>query len=553
MSLGKPSFISLLDSPPITSSRLGLTHKSMISRILYSLAAFCFSCNVSSDSRFSFQVDQQISTELEQAAERGMVFTRSQDNTPAGGVTQASKSLYPQVVVPEKKRKVGNGGKESPAQPLAKKRRRSVKSNGDAAPSSNKLKPGRPRINGAANTKDSDAVHVISHNHSDQGPSSPGARPTPTSTPGVATGRTIDDDKENNTIDLAMNKPDQMQGSGNEILEAHDQMRISDGAATRKKKRKISEVVANVDKNGADSNIIGKKPEIFIGTATKVTHKRFGSEDIEVLETNSSAGIGKRKERQEDVSEGETDSADEAPETVTASAGFDKARISALEAARVTARYVLRDYDFLIIDPRWLTDHRQKAGKKHKRREHDQRLRLQAKSAKDSRYDDKPSTEGRRTKASPAKITEADGQTPVEGSKSRGRFPDATEDEDWRPSAKLRTSGKTPLPLLLPEEILAAQPVVHAPTSTFPTFPNSKVDISQKRKFLDLKSKPPKDIKRGGVTIRVLQDNRSILPPKSSQASKTLRESWLSGRRGFKGEIGVPRRKLGGGFIRRRR
>lgn len=194
-------------------------------------------------------------------------------------------------------------------------------------------------------------------------------------------------------------------------------------------------------------------------------------------------------------------------------------------------------------------ERRQKEEKKHKRREHDQRLRLQAKSAKDPQYNDKPSTEDRRTKASSAKNAEADGQTPVGGSKSTGKFPSIISDEGWRPPANSRTSGKTPLPLLLPEEILAAQPVVRAPT---PTLPNSKVAVSQKRKFLDLESKPPKDIKRGGVTIRVLQDNRSILPPKSSQVSQTLRESWLSGRRGFKGEIAVPRRKLGGGFVRRR-
>ena len=259
---------------------------------------------------------------------------------------QASKLLYPQVVVPEKKRKIGNGGKESPAQPVAKKRRRSVNPNGDAAASSNKRKPGRPPRNGAANTRDGGAAHAIDHNESNQEPSSPGARPTSTSTPVVATDRTVDDDQENNSSEVAMNKPIQIQDSGNEILDAHDQVKIGAKFATRKKKRKVSEGIANVDKNGADSKTIGKKAEISIGTATKATHKRFGSEDIEVLETISSSGIEKRKERQEDVSEGGTESGNEAPETVSASAGFDKARISALEAARVTARYVLRDYAF---------------------------------------------------------------------------------------------------------------------------------------------------------------------------------------------------------------
>ena len=136
----------------------------------------------------------------------------------------------------------------------------------------------------------------------------------------------------------------------------------------------------------------------------------------------------------------------------------------------------------------------------------------------------------------------------VEGSESVGKTPKITEEESRKPATTSKLSGKRSLPLLLPEEILAAQPVIPAPK---PPFSNSKVAIRQKRKFLDLESKPPKDIKRGDVTIRVLQDKRSVLPPKSSQFSKSLRESWLTGRRGFKGEIGVPRRKLGGGFVRR--
>lgn len=106
-----------------------------------------------------------------------------------------------------------------------------------------------------------------------------------------------------------------------------------------------------------------------------------------------------------------------------------------------------------------------------------------------------------------------------------------------------------PLPLLLPEEILRAQPAVHAPRLPVS---RSKVALRQKRKFLDTESKPRKDIKRDDVTICFLQDDRSILPPKSSQLSQTLRESWLMGRRGFKGESGVPRRKFSGGFVGRK-
>ena len=184
-----------------------------------------------------------------------------------------------------------------------------------------------------------------------------------------------------------------------------------------------------------------------------------------------------------------------------------------------------------------------------KRREHDQRLRLQANSAKETQYSDEPSTKARRRKGSSAKVTEADTRMPVGGSESVGGAQKIAEEEDGKPATTSKLLGNRALPLLLPDEILAAQPVIPAPRRPFA---NSKVAISQKRKFFDLESKPPKDIKRGDVIIRVLQDKRSALPPKSSELSKSLRESWLNGRRGFKGEIMVPRRKLGGGFVRRR-
>lgn len=139
---------------------------------------------------------------------------------------------------------------------------------------------------------------------------------------------------------------------------------------------------------------------------------------------------------------------------------------------------------------------------------------------------------------------------PVEEPESSGESPQIVKDDNRNPPARTRISRKTPLPLLLPKEILAAKPAVSAPV--FP-FSNSKVAISQKRKFVDLEPKPPKDIKRGNVNVRVLQDNRSVLPPKSSHASKTLRESWLTGRLGVKGKIGVPRQKPSGGFVRNKK
>lgn len=149
---------------------------------------------------------------------------------------------------------------------------------------------------------------------------------------------------------------------------------------------------------------------------------------------------------------------------------------------------------------------------------------MQAKSAKDARPEDKPSGKARGTKESLPKPL-GDSSQSING-------------EGQIPQAKRKPSS---LPLLLPEEILAAEPVVHVPKSPFAS---SKFATSQKRKFLDLEPKPPKDIKRGNVNVRVLQDNQSILPPKSSQASKALIESWLTGR-------GLQRRNPSGGFVRK--
>lgn len=106
---------------------------------------------------------------------------------------------------------------------------------------------------------------------------------------------------------------------------------------------------------------------------------------------------------------------------------------------------------------------------------------------------------------------------------------------------------REPLPRLLPEELLNAEPLARPLTQ--PTgLPVVKSDVVKKRKLLNIDSKPPKDIQKGGFKIRVLPASSSNLPPKSSTESKALRESWLLGQRGPKG--GVERRKMGGGFIR---
>lgn len=320
----------------------------MFSTIQRSSAAFLFPYNAFVESASSLQVDQQLQTELEQAVEQGMVSTRSQDSTPAGGASQPSKPPYPHVVVREIRREADNEGDYSPAQAATKRRRRSAESDGDAAPPSGAGKPGRPRRRAPAESRDVDAIRATDRIESDQKSPTQGSRPNPPQTPKTTTKQAIDDGKEDNAIQVAIKKPIDTLNLCSEVLDGHDQVKLDAEGVRRSRKSKIpkkrtkdSEGVAGVDGDGGGIRSLRKNPESSFATNAKATHKRFGSEDIEVLGTVPSTGVQEQRGSQEDISEDGSESEDEAPETVTASAGFDKARTSALDAAKVVARYIL--------------------------------------------------------------------------------------------------------------------------------------------------------------------------------------------------------------------
>ena len=115
-----------------------------------------------------------------------------------------------------------------------------------------------------------------------------------------------------------------------------------------------------------------------------------------------------------------------------------------------------------------------------------------------------------------------------------------------QPQNQSKSSSKTSLPTYLPASILATSPSP-LPSAQPPTRPTS---ATQKRKFLDPDPKPPKDLKRGNMTIRVLQEEKTLLPPKVSRNGRALREAWLMGRR--QGGV-VPRREARWGteFVRK--
>ena len=187
-----------------------------------------------------------------------------------------------------------------------------------------------------------------------------------------------------------------------------------------------------------------------------------------------------------------------------------------------------------------LIENRQEASKKLKRREHHQKLSLQAKAAKVPRSKDQQSTRAPGKKRSAPETINENGQTSIEKPEPLEQAPQLVDSEGQNPQLKVKISGKAPLPILLPPEMLEAKPITQAPIKPSS---NNKLAISQKRKLHNLEPKPPKDLKRNNAIVRVLPDSWSALPPKSSKASKILRESWLNGR-------GVPRRKSSSSFIR---
>lgn len=236
----------------------------------------------------------------------------------------------------------------------------------------------------------------------------------------------------------------------------------------------------------------------------KSTHKRFDSvepEPFQPLPQDAKQDEVTLSDNPSDIDD------DEAPETVTASSGQAHALTAVLEQAKAAAGL--------------------KRERKLKRQERDVKLKKQAKSAK------------RAHKADLAR----------KSSKPNGAVDEAIDTPTPSANAQAPHKAKQPLPALLPDHILAEEPpirpLIPLPPST------GKIFTPSKKRFLDLKQKPPKDIKKGRVNIRILQEGSGILPPKASRQGKALREAWLMGRRG-KGSL-VERRKMRGqgGFVRR--
>ncbi|MDI1488909.1 MAG: hypothetical protein OHK93_008186 [Ramalina farinacea] len=129
--------------------------------------------------------------------------------------------------------------------------------------------------------------------------------------------------------------------------------------------------------------------------------------------------------------------------------------------------------------------------------------------------------------------------------KSQAKRPRQTQGKD---SGK-KPRSKAPLPALLPDEILNAEP--SAPIVPLPQSRSTAPLKANKKLLLDKIEKPPKDLVRGKTRIRVSADERAILPPKSSGKGKELREKWLMGQRGSKPAMWVSRQTSSKSFVSR--
>ncbi|KAL1649922.1 hypothetical protein SLS58_001298 [Diplodia intermedia] len=248
------------------------------------------------------------------------------------------------------------------------------------------------------------------------------------------------------------------------------------------------------------------------------THIRFGSEDPPVVREPASEPANEQVPSSTDEQE-EEDSDDEAPEAVTASSARTQARAAEEETAKVVER--------------------QEAEAKRKRQDREARLREQAAAAKKRKQEQEPK-EIPADVASSATIQASDPSALLKPSK---------------PAYDLHN-----LPALLPDDLLASAPKVRPATPESEDGPAQadatarKEKVNKHLKFLD--EKPAKDVKKGPVKVRVLEKGNKFLPPKTSTSgSRTVRDTWLQGRKmteGRKGLFGgLERRKLGGGFLRK--
>ncbi|GME37688.1 U3 snoRNA associated [Neofusicoccum parvum] len=260
--------------------------------------------------------------------------------------------------------------------------------------------------------------------------------------------------------------------------------------------------------------------------APENTHIRFGSEDPPTI-PEPPAEPPAQQEIPSSTAEQEEDSDDEAPEAVTATSAREQARAAEEDAAKAIEK--------------------QESEAKRKRQDREARLREQATAAKKRKQEQAPPP------PAPTEIpADVASSTTIQASD-----PSALHKRTTKPAYDLNN-----IPALLPADLLAAAPDVRPATPEPEDAGSAQADAAARKKeklnkhlkFLD--EKPAKDVKKGPVKVRVLEKGNKFLPPKvMSNGSKSVRDTWLQGRKikeTRKGSFGgLERKKVGGGFLRK--
>jgi hypothetical protein len=140
-------------------------------------------------------------------------------------------------------------------------------------------------------------------------------------------------------------------------------------------------------------------------------------------------------------------------------------------------------------------------------------------------------------------------QAPVPNTSVPDTAPDTAGSSTHEESKPAKWSIGDPLPEFLPLEVLAAAPEISsAPVPS--QLQSHQKPVKTKLQIFQSMSKPPKVIRRGSAIFQILEADEGILPPKVSKRGMSVRESWLAGRYGPQGKGFVPRRKMGGSFVR---
>ncbi|KAI4270306.1 MAG: hypothetical protein L6R38_007168 [Xanthoria sp. 2 TBL-2021] len=443
-----------------------------------------------------------------------MVSTRSQDHEPI----QASKASSATEKNPEKRKRIDDIGSITTPNARAKKPKIEGTSRGSkknisstlaavVIPTTNHHAANIPSISSQHNSFGNHGPSERKPHRAEQGQLRPSGRH-----------RRVADEAKNSTISIREDERDtrsQASGSRKESAGIRQSASSTKTASFTPRKAKglhTPELPTDtIPAGGASAFDTSAQPD---NKPPNSRHKRFESEEAtskpfsSYPASPSRSFIDAQRTTQDAVS---VSSDDEAPEVVTKSSGQQEARSVAAKATKATET--------------------QQAAEKQRRRDRDSRFKSQAKNSK--------------VEAAKLKAKEESSDTSSEDNEDDQK----SSQHPHNPDQGIGKSRDT-LPTLLPEEILAAEPTARMPTPP-PKRDVVKATVNTRHRFHDQNSKPPKDIQKGNVRIRVLEDRRAILPPKVSKDSQKLRESWLAGRLGPKGKVVMERRKLGIGFVRR--